>query len=378
MQKRGSYSLLGFGCMRLPKDYVLSKELLLHALDRGVNYFDTAYMYQGNEALLGRVLEESDRRGEAMIATKIQPFHVDAPGDFEKRFQIQLERLQTDYIDNYLMHMLPDVPTWERLKGIGAVEWLAEKKEKGQIRKVGFSFHGKTETFLELLDLYPWDFCQVQYNYMDEHSQAGKAGVHAAYEKGIEVIIMEPLRGGMLTEGLPPQAQELFAATGESPASWGLRWLYAQPEVSCVLSGMTTREMLDENIAISEEVRPFGEEDAAVIEQVQVAILAANRIGCTGCSYCMPCPFGVDIPGAFRSYNASCSEGYIKGLTMYFMYTTLKAKRSHAGLCTKCGLCVSKCPQNIAIPDELGAVRKRLETPLYKLATVFTKRKYKG
>lgn len=364
--------------MRLPKDYELSKALVLKALDEGINYFDTAYMYPGNEELLGRILHESGRRDEAIIATKVHSFQLKAADDFEKRFLQQLERLKTDHIDNYLMHMLPDSKVWRRLQSLGVEDWLAQKKEAGQIKRVGFSFHGKSDTFIELLDLYPWDFAMVQYNYMDEFSQAGKAGVRAAYAKGIDVIVMEPMRGGTLVNGLSPRVENMFAESGQSPAAWSFRWLYSQPEVACVLSGMNTLEMLDENIALASDYQPFTSEDESFIESVREAINAENKIPCTGCAYCMPCPRGVNIPGSLLSYNESYSKGYFKGFSSYLMQTTLRAEQSNAGLCNQCGVCKSKCPQSIAVPQEIQRAKKRFETPLYGIATLIIKNMYKA
>lgn len=378
IERRGEYPLLGFGCMRLPKDFELSKSLVLKALDQGVNYFDTAYMYPGNEELLGRILHESGRRDEAIIATKIHSFQLKSPEDFEKRFIQQLERLQTNRIDNYLMHMLPDQKVWNRLQGLGIEDWFSQKKKAGLIGRIGFSFHGKSDTFIEVLNLYPWDFAMVQYNYMDEFTQAGKTGVQAAYAKGIDIIVMEPMRGGTLVNGLSPQVQKMFRATGKSPAAWSLRWLFSQPEVTCVLSGMNTLEMLEENIAIASEYDPFSSEDEIFIERVRETMSAENKIPCTGCSYCMPCPRGVNIPGSLLSYNESYQNGYFKGFSDYMMHTTLRAERSNAGLCNQCGICKSKCPQSIDIPHQIQTVRKRFETPLYGIATLITKSLYKA
>ena len=377
MHYRNTYPILGFGCMRLPKDYELSKKLVLHALDNGVNYFDTAYMYIGNEDLLGRILHESGRRKEAMIATKVHSFHLKTSEDFEKRFKQQLERLRTDYIENYFMHMLPDVAVWNRLQGLGIEKWFEQKKEAGQIKRFGFSFHGKSETFIELLEIYPWDFVMVQYNYMDEHTQAGRAGIEAAFARGIDVIVMEPMRGGTLVNDLSPRVEEIFASSGQSPASWSLRWLYDQPEISCVLSGMNTMEMLDENIELAKNHKPLSAEDKTFIEGIREVLNAESEVPCTGCAYCMPCPQGVNIPGALFSYNESYKKGYFKGLSEYLMQTTLRSQRAHASLCNQCGICKAKCPQSIEVPEEIQKVKKRFETPLYSAATFITKRMYK-
>ncbi len=357
--------MLGFGCMRLPADEQQAEALILKAIEKGINYFDTAYTYKGNEALLGRILERNHCRERIQIATKMPSHLVNTRGDLERIFHQELERLQTDYIDNYLMHMLPDVPTWNRLKSLGMVEWLEEKKKAGQIRRVGFSFHGTTSIFLEVLEAYDWDFCQIQYNYMDEHTQAGRTGLHAAYAKGIPVIIMEPLRGGNLVKRLSEETKAIFAETGHSPAEWGLRWLYAQKEVTCVLSGMNTMEMLEENLRIASQEPEWNEADDAVIARARESISRATRVPCSACRYCMPCPAGVDIPGSFRCYNVSYSDTLKKGRKEYILATTFKSVRTNAALCKGCGACEKRCPQHIPIREELKNVRRRLEANWY-------------
>ena len=366
MLYRNGYSILGFGCMRLPMDYAACEKLILRGIEGGINYFDTAYIYFGKEAVLGKILANNRCRDRVMIATKLPSYLIRNHDNVVNIFDTELKRLQTDYVDNYLMHMLPDLKVWNHLRELGIEEWLAEKKASGQIRKVGFSFHGSTNAFLELLSAYPWDFCQIQYNYMDENSQAGRAGLLAAYQKNIPVVIMEPLRGGTLTNGLPVEAKNIFGKTGESPASWGLRWLWAQKEVTCVLSGMNAMSMVDENIATASEQREFTHHDQEIIDQVKVAINEKIKVMCTGFSYGMPCPHGVDIPGSFRCYNASYSDSYFRGLKDYLLSTTFKIKRSNASLCVQCGRCEKKCPQQIPIRAELLNVKKRFENPAYK------------
>ena len=299
-------SILGFGCMRFKKkgtgfDMEEVEREILYAVENGVNYFDTAFIYSGSEEALGTVVQKNNLRDKIKIATKLPHYLMKTREDMEKNFAEQLKRLRTDYVDFYLMHMLPDKTAWEELCKRGALEWLTELKKEGKIRNLGFSYHGNTSRFIELLNAYDWDFCQIQYNYMDENSQAGRKGLLAAAEKGIPVIIMEPLRGGRLVNDLPKDAIAAFteSARGYSSAEWALRWLWDQKEVSVVLSGMNSMEMLKENIRIASEVSPgeFTEGDKAVIEKVRRAFDAMEKIPCTGCSYCMPCPFGVDIPG---------------------------------------------------------------------------------
>ena len=380
MQKRqNDWSVLGFGCMRLPRkgsaiDLEETEKLIRYSLKHGVNYFDTAYIYPGSEKALGTLIAKNGWRSRMVIATKMPHYLLKSIDDLEKAFKEQLDRLQTDYIDNYLMHMLPDVTVWKKLIDMGVLDWLKEKKAAGQIRRVGFSYHGNTENFIKLIDAYDWEFCQVQYNYMDEFSQAGRAGVRYAYEKGIPVIIMEPLRGGRLVNDLPEKAKSLFAQTQpkRSPAEWGLRWLWNQPEVAVVLSGMGSRAMVRENIRIASEVQAgeLSEADMKLYEEVKAAINAKMKVPCTGCGYCQPCPFSVDIPGAFRAYNVSYTDNFFVGFKEYIMCTTLRADRTNAGLCRKCGKCEQHCPQGIKIRDELDHVRRRLENPAYKAAAL--------
>lgn len=257
-KKGNKISILGYGCMRFNKkngSTIIDKaeKEVMEAINNGVNYFDTAYVYPGNEAALGEILKRNNCRDKIYIATKLPHYMVKSKKDLEKYFNEQLRRLQTDYIDYYLMHMLTDVKTWERLKALGAQEWLKEKVESGKIRNVGFSYHGNTDTFIELLEVYDWDFCQIQYNYLDEHSQAGRRGLEAASKKGLPVIIMEPLRGGRLVNLLPDKAKSIIKESSRkrTPAEWAFRWLWNQPEVTCVLSGMNSLEMVRENIKVA-------------------------------------------------------------------------------------------------------------------------------
>ena len=379
-------SILGFGCMRFTKkgnsfDMEAIEKQITYAVEHGVNYFDTAYIYPGCEDVLGRVVEKYGLRDKITIATKLPHYFMKTREDMEKNFAEQLRRLRTDYVDNYLMHMLPDVKTWNALIERGVLDFLKDKIEKGQIKKVGFSYHGSTPIFLEILNAYDWDFCQIQYNYMDETSQAGVVGLKAAAEKKIPVIIMEPLRGGRLVNDLPEEAVKLFESNEKkySPAEWALRWLWNQPEVSVVLSGMNSMEMLEENIRIAEDVKvgEFTDDDFAFIDKIKAAINAKIKVPCTGCSYCMPCPFGVDIPGSFRFYNMSYTDNYVVGFKEYFMCTGMKDTKSNAGLCRECGKCEQHCPQNIPIRKQLKNVKKRFENPIFKLACFFTKGLYK-
>ena len=368
-------SILGYGCMRFSRaggkvDMEKAQREILAAFQNGVNYYDTAYVYPGSEAALGEILERNQIRTQVKIATKLPHYLVKTADSCEKYFAEQCRRLRTDYVDYYLMHMLTDVQTWERLKGLGILEWLAGKKKSGQIRQVGFSYHGNSDMFIQLVDAYDWDFAQIQYNYMDEHSQAGRRGLQYAAKKGLPVIIMEPLRGGKLVNNLPREAENILAdyPTKHTPAGWALRWLWNQPEVTCVLSGMNSLQMVEENVATASAVSvgELGPGEEAMLQEVVKAINARMKVSCTGCGYCMPCPRGVDIPGTFAAYNRRYSEGKRAALVEYFMCTAMRRTSSGASNCVECGKCEQHCPQHIGIRQELKAARKQLEGPLYK------------
>ncbi|NCC87730.1 MAG: aldo/keto reductase, partial [Clostridia bacterium] len=311
-------SILGFGCMRFPRKGItldveeIEKEIM-EAINKGVNYFDTAYMYPGSEAVLGEILARNNCRDKVKIATKLPVFRVNKEEKIDEFFNEELKRLKTNHIDYYLMHAMTDMAGWEKLLNFGIVEWIEDKKKKGEIKNIGFSFHGNTSTFIQLLNAYDWDFCQIQYNYLDENSQAGREGLIAANKKGIPVIIMEPLRGGKLVNLLPEKAKRLIADNNKkwSPAEWGLRWLWDQQEVTCVLSGMNSMNMLQETIEIASKSRigEFTEEDLQLIDKIKDVIKESVKVGCTGCGYCMPCPKGVDIPTVFNCYNMIGVEG---------------------------------------------------------------------
>ncbi len=374
---RNGYSILGYGCMRLPSNDDEAEKLIMKAYEEGINYYDTAYVYKGKEEQLGKILAKNNIREKVQIATKLPVYLVKKAEDFDKFFDEELRRLQTDYVDNYLMHMLPDETTWQRLVDMGIVEWLEKKKVAGQIRKVGFSFHGSTDIFLKLLDAYDWEFCLVQYNYLDENSQAGRQGVEEAARREIPVFIMEPLRGGKLTKGLNDKAKAIVAKTDKSAGEWGLSWLYAQETVTCVLSGMETMDVLEENLRIANNTHDFSEEDFEVIEKIKAAINSKKNIPCTGCNYCMPCPFGVDIPGAFKCYNSSYNDGFIQGETEYVMALTMKEEQGLASQCKQCGKCEKVCPQQIPIRAELKKVKRRLEKPFFIIVKKVSNHFYK-
>ena len=376
-------SILGFGCMRFPQklgriDMKETEAEIMAAFRGGVNYYDTAYLYPGSEAALGEILEKNGIREQVYIATKLPHSFIKSAGALDKLFEEELKRLRTDYVDYYLMHMLTDTDTWNRLKTLGIEEWIAKKKASGAIRQVGFSYHGNSAMFCALVDAYDWDFCQIQYNYMDEHSQAGRKGLYHANAKGIPVIIMEPLRGGKLVNRLPDEAKKIFAqySVKHTPAQWAFRWLWNQPEVTVVLSGMNSMQMVKDNIktASSVKVGELSKQDEAMLQNVVKAINAKMKVGCTGCGYCMPCPKGVDIPGTFAAYNRRYSEGRFWSFIDYVICTALRKNCTAASNCVGCGKCEKHCPQNIPIRKQLKNARKVLETPAYRIVRKITGR----
>jgi len=370
-------SILGFGCMRFPTagggiDEPRSIAMIHDAIENGVNYFDTAYIYQSgkSEILLGKALA-GGLRERVKIATKLPPFMVSKLSGAQKILATELERLQTDYIDYYLLHMLTDKAVFDRLAGLGVLTWLEEMKAKGTIRNIGFSFHGSKTDFESIVKAYPWDFCQIQYNYMDENNQATKSGLLLAASLGIPVIVMEPLRGGKLVTHLPEQVKNAFAAADpeRSPAEWALRWVWNHPEVTVVLSGMSDEAQVAENLRIAGEATPgsLTEQELLVFDHVKAELLAKTKIPCTACGYCMPCPYGVDIPGCFSCYN----DKYLmndKSFRLHYMQNLggMSAKPANASRCRQCGKCESHCPQQIAIREQLKTVSHEMEGPFYK------------
>jgi predicted aldo/keto reductase-like oxidoreductase len=297
--------------------------------------------------------------------------------DFDILFQTQLEHLHTDYIDYYLMHNLSDTNLWESLCALGIEKWIKEKKSTGQIRNIGFSFHGIHNEFLKILDVYDWDFCQIQYNYINTTYQAGAAGLKRAADKGLSVIIMEPLLGGKLTNGLPKKAVDVFHSANNSLslAAWALRWLWNQKEVTVVLSGMNEDSQLQENIKVAADATPdmLTHEESVTFDSVVKIFNASYKIPCTGCNYCLPCPQKVNIPGCFAAYNISYTVGMPSGIQQYMKYMTSTdatdpKKNYAASQCGKCGACEKKCPQHISIIKSLEKVSKRMEPFWFKFA----------
>lgn len=371
-------SQLGYGCMRFTRkgsgiDYEKAEREVLLAIEQGVNYFDTAYIYPGSEECLGRILAENHCREKVYIATKLPQYVLRTAAAVEKTFREELERLRTDYIDYYLMHMFTDYTQWERLQALGIEDWIARKKAEGSIRSIGFSFHGDTQMFLKILDAYDWDFCQIQYNYLDEHTQAGREGLQAAAKKGIPVIIMEPLRGGKLVN-LPEKAKKLLK--NYTPAELGLRWLWNQPEVTCVLSGMNSEEMVKENIRVASEAQPghLTGEDLEMVETIKGIIREQEKVGCTGCRYCMPCPKGVDIPGIFHYYNLMYMEKKAPARFEFARNVGLRKEPGFATQCVGCGLCESHCPQHLPIRHKLKEADRDLRPLPYKIGIAIARK----
>jgi predicted aldo/keto reductase-like oxidoreductase len=366
--------------MRFPKIFSKAEELVMRSIEKGVNYFDTAWIYPGNERVLGTILDKNNVRDKVFIATKLplvlfkgtQVSAEESRVDFDKYFNQSLERLKTDYIDYYMMHMITDMDQWNQLKALGIENWIDQKKKSGQIKQIGFSFHGPGYEFLKIIDDYDWDFCLIQYNYSDENFQAGVKGLRAAAAK-MTVITMEPLLGGKLAAGLPKEAVKIFKEACHtqqggpadlSPAGWALNWVWDQEEVTTVLSGMGNMDQLEENLRLAgaSEAGMLTDKHKDVYASVLKSINRSCKINCTGCNYCLPCPFGVNIPGSFSAYNVIYSHGYVEGMKQYITSTGFTSETgSGPCLCNKCGKCELLCPQKIPILKELSKVRRKME-----------------
>lgn len=370
-------SILGFGCMRLPVidgdntiiDYEKAVEMLRYAIDNGVNYIDTAYPYHGpgegkageSEPFVARALKDGYRE-RVKIATKLPSWLVRRREDMDRFLNEQLERLQTDHIDFYLMHAL-NKKIWANLKENGVGEFLDAAIADGRIRHAGFSFHDDIDTFKEIVDYYDWSFCQIQYNYLDEKNQAGTEGLEYAAGKGLGVTIMEPLRGGNLARKIPKEVYFAFgdAPVKRTPVQWAFRWLWNHPEVSVVLSGMSEIEQVVDNIKTASKgvADSLLQEELEVMERVKSVFAEKMKVGCTACRYCMPCPFGVDIPRIFEIYNNAFLFDDVDMAAM--MYSVALSKESKASNCRECGRCERHCPQEIPIISELKKVRTAFE-----------------
>lgn len=340
----------------------------MRSIEAGVNYFDTAWIYPGSEDALGTIFEKHHVREKVYIATKLPLVMLKNAADFDKYFNQSLTHLKTGYIDYYLLHMITDFEQWTKLKNWGIAEWLAEKKKSGQIRQIGFSFHGSCNDFLKIIDDYDWEMCQIQYNYSDENYQAGVTGLKKAAET-MPVIIMEPLLGGKLAVGLPKEAEAAFKKVNPnlSPAGWALNWIWNQGEAAVLLSGMNEMSQLEENLSLANTARAgmLGEAEMNAYQQALTAINSKYKIRCTGCNYCMPCPKGVNIPACFAAYNAMYSMGYVAGMQQFITSTGFLSERSGSpAQCVRCGKCESHCPQHLPIMENLKQVERGME-PLW-------------
>lgn len=368
-----SLSILGFGYMRLPAktgggiDEERAIRQLRYAIDHGVNYVDTApaYHFGRSEQVLARALADGYRE-KVRIATKLPPWEVRAQEDMDRILSSQLSTLHTGHIDYYLLHSLAD-ESWKKMKSLGVCGFLDTAKKEGRIRHAGFSFHGNISAFKEIVDAYDWDFCQIQYNYLDECNQAGTEGLRYAAEKRLAVMIMEPLRGGNLAGKIPSEIQAVWdsAPVRRSPAEWALRFVWDHPEVTVVLSGMNEEAHIEENIRVAGEALPhsLAPEELDLIRHARDEYCRLMKVGCTGCGYCMPCPAGVDIPGCFSLYNTHhLFPGDRSAKFHYFgRHCGVMAGVSYAGLCRQCGRCEKACPQHIPVRARLKEVSKEME-----------------
>lgn len=358
-------SALGFGCMRLPQvpgedggiDEPEATRMVRYAIDQGVNYIDTAWSYHGgqSEVFLGKALRDGYREKVA-LATKMPSWLIEKQEDFDHYFSTQLERLQTDHIDFYLLHTM-NQGYWDTYQKLKIFDWAEKQLAEGRIRHLGFSFHDEYPVFEKILTGYDhWDFCQIQYNYMDADYQAGERGLKLAVEHGLGVVVMEPLKGGKLAIEVPPNlVKNVFdqAETPRKPAEWALQWLWNQAEVGLVLSGMSTFEQVDLNLASASRsgVGSLSAEEVRIVDQARDAWQGLAPVACTHCEYCLPCPSGVLIPQIFEIYNNSTMYGQQERGQRAYQNQIAEASRADA--CIECGTCETLCPQNLTIIDYL-------------------------
>jgi predicted aldo/keto reductase-like oxidoreductase len=368
-------SILGFGCMRLPQkgghiDEDRAQRQLRRAIDLGVNYVDTAFPYHlgTSEPFVGRALSGGYRE-RVRLATKLPPWSAKTREDMDRILGSQLERLRTDRIDYYLLHAL-DGRSWNRMRDLGALEFLDRAKADGRIVHAGFSFHGDLPVFKEIVGGYDWEFCQIQYNILDEKLQAGTEGLEYAAGRGLGIVVMEPLRGGMLARNVPAKVQAVWgeAAARRTPAEWALRWIWNRPDVHVVLSGMNDERHVEENIRVAGEALPgsLSETELATVRRAAEAYRGLMKADCTGCRYCLPCPSGVAIPACFHVWNAKHALLERRPRRSYAMFVggVFGGGPAYASQCTNCGTCLDRCPQRLPIPDLLREVAREFESPL--------------
>lgn len=360
-----SPSLLGFGCMRFPLldngkiDEVEAERMIDHAIKSGVTYIDTAYPYHegDSEPFVGKVLKKYNRN-QFYLATKLPIWEVKSKEDVRTIFEAQLKRLDVEYVDFYLLHAL-DKEKWQTVIDLDIIHICEELREEGKIKHLGFSFHDEFDVFKEIINYHKWDFCQLQLNYLDMDIQAGEKGVHLANQLEIPIIVMEPIKGGTLAS-LPQEVGSLFTDYDKSSSlsSWALRYVANLPGIKVILSGMSTFEQLEDNLKTFNHYKPLTTKEAALIEKVKETLKSRTQNGCTGCAYCMPCPFDVHIPNNFRYWNMM----YISGNEeMYKKKYSIMDEKSKASQCQECGLCEKMCPQHILIREDLKKVAKDMK-----------------
>jgi len=362
IQKSGEkLPILGLGCMRLERtpdgkiDTDAAITMVRNAIKSGASYIDSAWIYHDgdNETVVGTALE-GEWREKAFLVTKLPSWEVTTRDEMDGYLTEQLRRLGTDYLDAYFLHALTK-DRWDNLVSLGVVDFLNQAKADGKIRYAAFSFHDTFDAFQEIIDAYDWDVCQIQYNYLDEECQAGTKGLSYAASRDVSVIVMEPLRGGLLSTNLPAEATAILdaAPVRRTPSEWGLRWVWDHPDVTVVLSGMTSDEQLKENCQTAEMgiAGSFLPEDHAIVQQIRDVFNAAIRVPCTRCGYCMPCPSGVNIPECLAQLNNTSISGDVE--YGRFFYDGILIESGYASLCVQCGACEEKCPQKIRIMDYL-------------------------
>jgi hypothetical protein len=368
-------SILGFGCMRLAQknnriDEERATRQIRCAIGHGVNYIDTAWPYHGGESepFVGRALANGYRE-RVKLATKLPSWLVQSRADMDRFLDAQLKKLATSHIDYYLVHSM-NGNTWDRVAALGVADFLDRAQADGRIANAGFSFHGLRQDFKRIVDAYPWQFCQIQYNFLDEENQAGTEGLKYAASKGLGVIVMEPLRGGALaTTPQPPAIDALWQEAGKrrTPAEWALRWVWNHPEVNVVLSGMNHEAQVEENLKIASDARPdsLAEAELSLIGRVGKKYREIMKVGCTGCGYCQPCPSGVNIPECFSLFNAFHSFGqkdFAPFLYVVRMGGLITGQPAYASLCSHCRDCIQKCPQGLEVPELLEQVAAEFES----------------
>ncbi len=356
-------SRFGMGCMRYPKkklsdgtettDEDEAIRMIRYAADHGVNYFDTAYAYDGSERILGKALKDGYRE-KVCIATKLPIGSVESEDDLKKLFEESMLRLDTDVIDVYIFHCL-DRSNWEKVKKFRGIEFMERLKSENKIRQIGFSFHSEYGLFEEIIDAYNWDMCLIQLNILDDNHQAGVKGLRYAAQKGVDAAIMEPLKGGLLANRIPEDVQTLLNARPEkrSLVEWALRFVCHFPEAKVILSGVSSMAQLQDNIRIFEDAKPNGmsKADFELIAQIKSIYMRLVKVGCSGCGYCMPCPAGINIPEIFKVYNDSALSDWPEFGRVF--YSLLASNGKDASACVECRRCEAHCPQHIAIADVL-------------------------